>query len=216
MRNRIKKVAVELLIRHGYRGLRFGDIATRQGTTRANIHYHFGTKQRLVEEVIDDYVVETLARYRPIWMDEQASFQDKIRACTEFNRQRYHRFNRRGDRGKPWSLITRMRAERDVLSPRTNATLHDFGVEIDRYITSAIEQAKARGELGPEAPVRDIALQLACIVNSAASITRDTGGFEELEQVYLAFARVIHHAYGRKSRPKGVRQTARAKLAGVG
>jgi TetR/AcrR family transcriptional regulator, transcriptional repressor for nem operon len=216
MRNRIKKVAVELLIRHGYRGLRFGDIATRQGTTRANIHYHFGTKQRLVEEVIEDYVAETLARYRPIWMDEQASFQDKIRACAEFNRQRYRRFNRRGDRGKPWSLITRMRAERDVLSPRTNATLHDFGVEIDRHITSAIEQAKARCELGPEAPVRDIALQLACIVNSAASITRDTGGFEELEQVYLAFARVIHHAYGCKSRPRGVRQTPRARLAYVG
>ena len=216
MQVRIKRTAVELLIKHGCRGLRFRDIATRLGTTRANIHYHFGTKQRLVEEVIDDYLVETLARYRPIWEDEQASFQDKIRACIEFNRTRYRHFNRRGDRGKPWSLITRMRAERDVLSPRTNAALHDFGVQIDRYITGAIEQAKARGELGPEAPVRDIALQLACIVNSAASITRDTGGFEELEQVYLAFARVIHHAYGRKSRPKGVRPAARSRLAGVG
>jgi TetR/AcrR family transcriptional regulator, transcriptional repressor for nem operon len=216
MQVKIKRTAVELLIKHGCRGLRFRDIATRLGTTRANIHYHFGTKQRLVEEVIDDYLVETLARYRPIWEDEQASFQDKIAACIEFNRKRYRRFNRRGDRGKPWSLITRMRAERDVLSPRTNAALHDFGVQIDRYITGAIEQAKARGELGPEAPVRDIALQLACIVNSAASITRDTGGFEELEQVYLAFARVIHHAYGPKSRPKGVRPAARSRLAGVG
>ena len=216
MRNRIKKVAVELLIRHGYRGLRFGDIATRQGTTRANIHYHFGTKQRLVEEVIDDYLGETLAQYRPIWMDEQASFQDKIQVCIEFNRRRYRRFNRRGDRGKPWSLITRMRAEREVLSPRTNAALHEFGVEIDRYITSAIEQAKASGELGPETPVRDLALQLACIVNSAASITRDTGGVEELEQVYLAIARLINHAYGRKSEPKSVRPAARSKLARVG
>jgi AcrR family transcriptional regulator len=216
MRSRIKRTAVELLIKHGCRGLRFRDIALRLGTTRANIHYHFGTKQRLVEEVIDDYLSETLARYRPIWENEQASFQDKIAACIEFNRKRYRRFNRHGDRGKPWSLITRMRAERDVLSPRTNAALHDFGVEIDRYITSAIEQAKASGELGPEAPVRDIALQLACIVNSAASITRDTGGFEELEQVYLAFARVIHHAYGRKSQPKGVRPAARSRLARVG
>ena len=216
MQVKIKRTAVELLIKHGCRGLRFRDIATRLGTTRANIHYHFGTKQRLVEEVIDDYLVETLARYRPIWEDEQASFQDKIAACIEFNRKRYRRFNRRGDRGKPWSLITRMRAERDVLSPRTNAALHDFGVQIDRYITGAIEQAKARGELGPEAPVRDIALQLACIVNSAASITRDTGGFEELEQVYLAFARVIYHAYGRKSQLRGVRPAARSRLAGVG
>lgn len=216
MRNRIKKVAVELLIKHGYRGLRFGDIATRLGITRANVHYHFGTKQRLVEEVIDGYCAETLACYRPIWLDERNSFQDKIRTCIEFNRARYRRFNRRGERGKPWSLITRMRGEREVLSRRTNAALHDFGIEIDRYITGAIEQAKASGELGPEAPVRDLALQLACIVNSAASITRDTGGFEELEQVYEAFARLIHHAYGHQAEPAQVRAAGRSKLARVG
>jgi TetR/AcrR family transcriptional regulator, transcriptional repressor for nem operon len=216
MQNRIKRVAMELLIKHGYRGLRFSDIAMRLGTTRANIHYHFGTKQKLVEEVIDDYLADTLARYRPIWLDERASFQDKIQATIEFHRGRYRRFNRRSDRGRPWSLIARMRLERDILSPRTNAALHEFGAEIDGYVVRAVEMAKATGELGPEAPVRDIALQISSFINTAAAITRDAGGFGNLEQLYLAFGRIISHAYGRKSRPDTVRPAAPPNLARVG
>jgi TetR/AcrR family transcriptional repressor of nem operon len=214
MQSKIKRAATELLIKHGYRGLRFGDIATRLGTTRANIHYHFGTKQRLVEEVIDDYLRDTLNRYRPIWLDERASFQDKIQATIEFHLRRYRRFNRRADRGRPWSLIARMRLERDVLSPRTNAALHAFGAEVDGYVVRGIEMAKATGELGPEAPVRDIALQISSFINTAAAITRDAGGFGNLEQLYLAFGRIISHAYGRKSKPDTVRPAARSRLAG--
>jgi len=213
MRDRIKRVTAELLVKHGYRGLRFGDIADRLGTTRANIHYHFGTKQKLVEEVVADYLDGTLARFRAIWLDEEASLADKIRGTMELNRERYRRFNRRGS-GKPWSLIARMRLERDLLTERTNAGLRNFGIELDAMITAAIEQAKARGELAPEAPVRDIALQIGGIANSSGSLTVDAGSFEPIERLYLALARLITHAYGRKGEPRPVDDGR--TLAGVG
>ena len=197
MRDRIKGEATELLIRHGYRGLRFGDIADRLGTTRANIHYHYGTKERLVEEVVEGYLRVTLDRFRAVWLDEGASLDDKIRGTMAFNRERYRKFNRRGAGAKPWSLIARMRLERDLLTERTNAGLRNFAVELESFVTAAIELAKERGELAPDAPVRDIALQLVCIANSAGSITQDAGGFVELEQLYLGFARIVAHAYGR-------------------
>jgi AcrR family transcriptional regulator len=38
----------------------YGDSAGPLQTTRANIHYHFGNKQRLVEEVLKDYIELTL------------------------------------------------------------------------------------------------------------------------------------------------------------
>ena len=97
MRTKIKNAATELLIKHGYRGLRFGDVAAQLGTTRANIHYHFGNKQKLVDEVLDDYVAHTLERFQRIWTDGDASFSDKIRGTAAFNRERYRRFNRDGD-----------------------------------------------------------------------------------------------------------------------
>ena len=217
MRESIKAVAAELLVRHGYRGLRFGDIAARLGTTRANIHYHFGTKQKLVEEVVDDYLGETLARFGAIWTAEDASFADKIRGTMEFNRERFGRFNPDpGDGGKPWSLIARMRLERDLLTERTNAGLRDFGVELDSMITGAIELAKRRGELVPEAPARDVALQLAGIAHSAGSITQDSGGFDALEQLYLGFARIVTHAYGGAAGRAAGKARAASRLARAG
>jgi TetR/AcrR family transcriptional repressor of nem operon len=214
MRNRIKRVAAELLVKHGYRGLRFGDIAGRLDTTRANIHYHFGTKQKLVEEVVDDYLDATLGRFRAIWLDEETSLADKIRGTMEFNRERYQKFNRGCSGAKPWSLIARMRLERDLLTERTNVGLRNFRLELDAMIAAAIELAKARGELAAEAPVRDIALQIAGIANSSGSLTVDAGSFDPIEQLYLALARVITHAYGRKVEPRSVADKGALAQAG--
>ena len=47
MRERIRALALDLLIQFGYRGMSFGDLATALNTTRANIHYHFGSKTDL-------------------------------------------------------------------------------------------------------------------------------------------------------------------------
>jgi hypothetical protein len=58
--------------------------------------------------------------------------------------------------------------------------------------------AMAKGELRPETPVDDVTLQLVAIANSADPITQDDGSFDRLEQLYLAFARIIAHAYGHK------------------
>lgn len=211
MRDKIKSVTAELLVRHGYRGLRFGEIATRLGTTRANIHYHFGTKHRLIEEVVEDYLRETLARYRAIWTAEGASLEDRIAATMAFNRERYRKFNKDDHGGKPWSLIARMRFERDLLSERTNAALGAFGAELDAMITDGVQSAKERGELAPEAPVRDIALQLFCIANSAGSITQETGSFEALEHLYLGFARIVAQSYGRRPAPAGPGDVERSR-----
>jgi TetR/AcrR family transcriptional regulator, transcriptional repressor for nem operon len=198
MRERIKAVTAELLVRHGHRGLRFRDVAAALGTTRANLHYHVGTKPQLIEEVIDDYLRETVARFRAVWAAEDASLEEKIEGTMAFNRERHSRFNPPGTGGgRPWSLIARMRLERDLLDERSNARLTAFGAELEAMITEAVRRARERGELAPDAPVRDIALQLVCIANSAGSITIDTGSFEPLEQLYLGFARIVAQAYGR-------------------
>ena len=47
MKDDIKRVAAELLIKDGYQGFRFRDVAETLGVTRANVHHHFGTKLKL-------------------------------------------------------------------------------------------------------------------------------------------------------------------------
>lgn len=205
MKDQIREIALELLIRHGYQGFRFRDIADQLKTSRANIHYYYGNKQNLCEEVIVAYVEALTANWREIWRSEK-TFEEKVAGIMLTNHQRYLRYNPAGDTAHPWSLIGRMRLERDLIGPKARAALAGFSIALDTMIVEALDQAVARREMAPDIPKRDVALQLAAIANSADPITRDGGSFERLEQLYMSFARVIQHAYGiRKRQRKPVR-----------
>lgn len=204
MRDRIKEIATELLITHGYRGLRFKDIADRLGTTRANIHYHFGTKKKLIEEVIHEYVEGTTRQIVDIWTDQQASFIDKTMRMMEFNRLRYARFNPRGKSGRPWSLISRMRLEAELLSKSSKDVLRDFSLKTTECVTAAVLRAQSTGELSADAPTNDIAVQIVAVIDSAGSITSDAGSFDRLEHLYTAYVHILTHAYSGKNPAQAV------------
>jgi len=212
MKEQIKEIAVELLTKHGYQGFRFRDVAARLETTRANVHYYYGSKLNLSEEVIVEYVSKTLANWEVNWKSDK-SFEQKIHGMMESNRQRYLRFNPSGTTGHPWSLIGRMRMDRDEIGPKARAALAEFGVVLENLVIADLERALREGELSPETPIRDIALQLVAIANSAGPITQDGGSFDRLEHLYLSFARIVNHAYGNKPRrpakAKSVRPRAR-------
>jgi TetR/AcrR family transcriptional repressor of nem operon len=198
MRDRIKSLALDLLIQHGYRGMSFGDLAEVLQTTRANIHYHFGNKETLVEEVLEDYVDITSAQLHAIWTKFDASFFDKIQSTVEYSRKRHSRYNDPGSPARPWSLIARMRQDSDALTPKGRALLQRFGKDLHASIAAAIENAKAKHELDGATPTEDVALQLVSIANSAGPITQDAGTFDRLEHLYMAFARIVTVAFGSK------------------
>ena len=212
MRRQIKVLARDLLIRHGYRGVSFGDIASELETTRANIHYHFGNKQTLVEEVLEDYVDETLAGLTAAFVREDLPLTAKIAEVIEISRRRHRRYNPSGKGTAPWSLIARMRQDSEALTPKGRAALERFATELDSAVTAAVRTARDSGEFVETMPVEDVALQLVSMANSAAPITQDSGDFDRLEQLYLAFGRIVQHAYGRSARPVAVPGPGAASL----
>jgi AcrR family transcriptional regulator len=195
MRERIKQFAADLLIRDGYRGFRFQDVAEALETTRANLHYHFGNKEALCEEVIVDYVDRAYERFERIWTDEN-TLEGRILGMMEYNRERYLQYNPKGNTAHPWSLIARMRLERELVGPKAREALSDFSHRLETLVAAGIRRAIRTKELKPDAPVQDLALQLVAIANSANPITQDAGSFDRLEQLYRAFARIVSHAYG--------------------
>jgi AcrR family transcriptional regulator len=178
-------------------------MAQALGTTRANIHYHFGNKRNLVEEVLKDYVEATLAALKAVWTTPGLTLARKIEAMVELSRKRYAKYNPPGKRGRPWSLIARMRQDSDALTPKGRAALQRFGKELYDCIALAIEDAKARNEFVAWMPVEDVALQLMSIANSAGPITQDAGDFDRLEQLYAAFTRIMAHAFGQDAAARG-------------
>lgn len=187
-RSAIKQLASDLLVRRGYRGMSYAEIAIQLGITRANIHYHFGSKGVLVDEVLADYVEATLQSLRMIWANEGTSLQEKLEQMMVFSRQRYDRFNTRGEPVRPWSLISRLRQDQDLLSATGRALLARFSTALHDVFAGALSRAAADNEIRGD--VQAATTLLVAIADSAAPITIAEGGFKGLETAYGALAKL--------------------------
>ena len=188
---RISEVAIGLLIRHGLRGMSYDMIAKKLEITTTNIHYHFGSKDRLVHSVVEQYVGEASAKHSSIWRADGLTLQEKIQAAREFNRRRHARFNSPTSGGQPWSLIARMRLEGDAVPSDTQHFLQDFANGLRDDIHFAVYRAKESGELRTEVPEADVAKLLTGIVYGSAVFTQMTGSFDGMEEIYDAFWAVV-------------------------
>lgn len=195
MRDSIKFVATELLIRHGYHGTSFRNIAERLGITTTNIHYHFGNKEKLVEEVLRDYVDTTALRHAEIWQNPDRTLTQKLADVVEFNHVRYRAFNRDRKGSQPWSLIGRLRLDGEVLGPEARECLSQFTVRVHDSVRVAVRLAHRNGELKKDTPLDDIAFLIVNLVSSSSVFTQDAGSFERLEQFFDTFSRVVLKAY---------------------
>lgn len=198
MRIQIKQVAEELLVKHGYRGLSFRQIAEILNTTRANLHYHFGSKESLVEEVLEDYATLTMNRYRDVLTDTTTSLRMKVEAIIRLNHERYQKYNPDGDHGHPWSLMTRLRSDSDALNDKLRVRLQAVMREFEMLVSVAVRAAVQSGELQPDTPQQQIVIQLVTIIHYAGLVTRDNGKFGRLTDLWDATLTVIEKAYGRK------------------
>lgn len=202
MRDQIKLVAEELLVRYGYRGLSFRQISEILNTTRANLHYHFGSKEGLVEEVLDDYTAATMGRYRDVLTDSTTTLRMKAQAIVDLNLQRYKHYNPDGDNGNPWSLMTRLRSDSDALNDkmrnRLEAVLREFEVLVGVGVRTTVQS----GELLAETPQDQVALQLVTIIHYAGLVTRDNGRFGRLPELWDATLTTIERAYGGRAKKR--------------
>ena len=146
-----------------------------------------------------DYVERTLENWEANWCGPK-TLAAKIEGMMEANRARYLAFNPTGKTSHPWSLIGRMRLERDTIGPRARQALVDFGVTLDRLVLIGVNRAIETGELVHDAPREAIALQLVAVADSAGFITQDGGDFRRLEQLYRSISFIVHEAYGAHER----------------
>lgn len=196
MKNEIKDLAIRLFTLKGYRGVSFGDITDKLGTTRANIHYHFKSKSGLAENVLDAAVDDVLTRYKTIWTNSHSTLNQKLLSSLEFNKERYDRYNTPGE-GRVWSLITRFRMDMDVITAKMIARLNEVTLKNEFYVEMGVKIALDNGELKENAPLEDIALQISNILHFAPLISQAPHDFDRLEKTYLALMKMIDHAYSK-------------------
>lgn len=199
MRERIKAAAAELYVLRGHDGFSFGDIAQAIGTTRANIHHHFGNKRQLMAELIDGFVADAQARIAANWSAPDAGFAARLAANVEDLRRFYERFNREPGARNVWSPISRIRLDFPALGELAQHALERVGAAYDVCVRRAVEDAIAAGELRPDTPADDVTRLVRTTLLTCAPMTQDSGGFADLERLFGALARTIVAAWGASS-----------------
>lgn len=199
MKEEIKRLAIRLFTLKGYRGVSFGDLTDELGTTRANIHYHYGSKSGLAEEVLDAAAADVVETYRSIWTNKKISLKKKFERSYSFNAERYGEYNSTGE-GRIWSLITRFRIDRDVITPHMVARLNDVTRLNEESVSEGVRIAVAQGELRADAPVEEVSCLIAGILHFAPLISQAPHDLARLKQTYDALGNLIERAYATTSR----------------
>ena len=200
-RDRIKAVAVELYVLRGHDGFSFGQIAEIIGTTRANIHHHFGNKQRLMAELIEGFAADAERRIVHLWATGEATFGERLTAQCEDLRRFYDRFNKTpGDRNV-WSPLSRLRLDLPVLGDMASNALERVNRVYDVNLRQALTNAIKTGELSPDMPIDDVARIIRITLLSCTPMTQDSGSFAELEKLFGALTRTLLAAWGLRPGP---------------
>ncbi len=210
MRDQIRLLAQELYMRGGYDGFSFGHIATALEVTRANIHYHYGSKRQLMAAIVDGFVADALTRIVRHWTTPGDSFAHRLRAQCQDLRGFYQHFNSKPGQRNVWSPITRLRLDLAVLGDMATAALDQVNHAYDRCLHQAVAEAVAAGELQPGARQDDIVRLLRTTIMSCGPITQDHGSFDEVEALFGTIGRTIALTWGTEAlqRSLGVSHSA--------
>lgn len=195
MQDKIKELTRNLLIAHGYHKTTFGVIAKALQVTTTNIHYHFGNKNNLVEIVVSEYVAEAKKKQSTIWLDKTTTLEQKVFNVVAYNYQLYKKYNPDGEGCHPWSLIGRLRLEKDVLTEEMCRSLASFTQLMQDVIGQAVEYAWQQGQLKADTPRQDLVLLITHLVDSSSVFAQDSGSFSRLEQFFSSFCRVVLSVY---------------------
>ena len=190
-RDRIKAVAAELYVLRGHEGFSFGDIAAAIGTTRANIHHHFGSKQQLMRELIEDFASNAEARIERCWRAGRATFAERLAMQLADLRRFYDRFNKSDGDRHVWSPLSRLRHDLPTLGDEAVAALERVNRTYDLCLRHAVGEAAKAGRLRPGTDVEDVVRVLRVTLLSCPPMTQDSGRFEEIELLFRALGRLI-------------------------
>lgn len=203
VRQNVKSLATEMFIRRGYNGVTFLDLSKALGINHSLIHYHFGTKAKLAEEVLKDFSETGIRENKVIWGNSEASLFDKFIAARDRMYRRFLLFNPTGKMQHPTGLVSRFSMDAESLTPELREMVKTTQESLDQCIEEAVRIAIARRELVPQTPVQLVVLQISSILFVAGPTARYGWEFNRLDDHFHGTLLTLMRAFGvRKSLPK--------------
>lgn len=196
VRREVKTLATEMFIRRGYNGVTFLDLSKELGINHSLIHYHFGTKAKLAEEVLNDFSDTGIRENTAIWGDREASLFDKFIAARDRMYRRFLLFNPTGKMQHPTGLVSRFSMDAESLTPVLRNMVRATQESLDACIEDAVRIAIDREELVPETPVQLVMLQISSILFVAGPTARYGWEFTRLDDHFRGTLITLMRAFG--------------------
>lgn len=191
----ILAVARRLFVTQGVEAVSYADIAKEAGATRANIHYHFGNKANLVNEVFAATFAEVRAKLADIWLTPNVSLMARLDLLLADAEERYAAVNQTPQGGVPWSLTVRAYLGFSAMAPEVVEGIRAMSAAFEEGATHAVQLAIGTGELRAGAPVEAIVLLLTPLWYFGSPITQFSG-IQRLRSHYTTVKQTILAAYG--------------------
>ena len=204
-RERIKLAASEHYVLVGNDAFNFLHIAEAVGITRGNIHHHFGSKRKLVAELVRDLTNDAEKRIRDHWSRPGLTLSERLAEQLEDLRRFYQRFHTKPGVRNVWSPLARIRLDLPMLDKTAAKALERINLVYDEALRAALTDAIASGELRTDTPVDDIARLLRVTFLSCPPITQDSGSFDDVERLFAALDRTVIGAWGMAKAGRGGR-----------
>lgn len=196
VRQKVKALATEMFIRHGYNGVTFLDLSKALGINHSLIHYHFGTKAQLAEEVLKDFSETGIRENQQIWGNPEVSLFDKFVAARNRMYRRFLLFNPSGKMQHPTGLVSRFSMDAESLTPTLRDMVKATQESLDNCVEGAVRIAIEREELVADTPVQLIVLQISAILFVAGPTARYGWEFNRLDDHFKGTLITLMRAFG--------------------
>jgi AcrR family transcriptional regulator len=151
-RQQIIDAAVELFAAKGYRGTGVAALADRVGMTATGLLYYFGTKERLLREVVAER-----DRMETIDPDREFPLALTLSSLRELGRHNVET-----------AILTRLYLVLGAESFDPDDPLHEFFVEryevAREFVRALLHDEKAQGRVRPEVDVDQVALEVIAMI----------------------------------------------------
>lgn len=145
-KEQILEIATKLIQEKGDLGWSYADIADEVGIKKASIHYHFPSKENLIEAATEKYVEGALSLFEKVTMEPNLDCEEQLHAI--FNCYRVV-FMEKGKLCLCITLSQDLNRQSKLIYKKIDVFFKSLHRKLEKIITKGIEQKKIKKSINP-------------------------------------------------------------------
>jgi len=184
-KGRILDAAQDCIQRVGANAMSYQDISEAVGIQKASIHYHFPTKEKLVEALIDRYSERFFSLVQSI-VESELSPETKLRRYGLL----FEAMLSEGERGKV-CLCGILGAELATLGPVAVDNIRRFFRENEKRLAEILDEGRRQGVFRFEGDSRSMATLVFSLLEGAMLVVRADEGTQRFSAIMRQMIKMI-------------------------